>query len=95
MHARQFNNTLAPYRSCANNDVPHRGYRGQRYADAWKAVYLRDTVPRLQQYLDGIELDIEDVYAMQELCAFETVALGYSKFCELFTEKEWEAFDYS
>lgn len=58
-------------------------------------MYLRDTVPRLQQYLEGVELDIEDVYAMQELCAFETVALGYSKFCELFTEKEWEAFDYS
>jgi hypothetical protein len=29
------------------------------------------------------------------MCAFETVALGYSKFCELFTEKEWEGFDYS
>ncbi|KAG1741993.1 phosphoglycerate mutase-like protein [Suillus lakei] len=51
--------------------------------------------PRLQQYLDGFKLDVEDVYAMQELCAFETVALGYSKFCELFTEKEWEGFDYS
>ena len=38
---------------------------------------------------------MEDVYAMQEMCAFETVALGYSKFCELFTEKEWEGFDYS
>jgi hypothetical protein len=95
IEAKGFNNTLAPYRSCANNDVPHRGYRGQPYADAWKAVYLRDTVPRLQQYLDGVELDIEDVYAMQELCAFESVALGYSKFCELFRKEEWEGFDYS
>jgi len=24
----------------------------------------------------------------------QTVALGYSKFCELFTEEEWEGFDY-
>ncbi|KAG1782255.1 histidine phosphatase superfamily [Suillus placidus] len=95
IEAKDFNNTLAPYRSCANNDIPDRGYRGQPYADAWKAVYLRDTVPHLQQYLEGFELDVEDVYAMQELCAFETVALGYSKFCELFTEKEWEGFDYS
>ncbi|KAG1727933.1 histidine phosphatase superfamily [Suillus paluster] len=95
IEAKRFNNTLAPYRSCANNDIPHRGYRGQPYADAWKEVYLKDTVPRVQRYLDGLELDIEDVYAMQELCAFETVALGYSKFCELFTEKEWEGFDYS
>lgn len=52
-------------------------------------------MPRLQTYIDGFELNMEDVYAMQEMCAYETVALGYSKFCELFTEKEWEGFDYS
>ncbi|OAX39485.1 phosphoglycerate mutase-like protein [Rhizopogon vinicolor AM-OR11-026] len=95
IEAKGFNNTLAPYRCCANNDIPHRGYRGEPYANAWKALYLRDAVPRLQTYIDGLELNIEDVYAMQELCAFETVALGYSKFCELFTEGEWEGFDYS
>ena len=26
---------------------------------------------------------------------FKTVALGYSKFCELFTEDEWEGFNYA
>lgn len=26
---------------------------------------------------------------------FQTVALGYSKFCELFTEEEWEGFEYA
>jgi len=25
----------------------------------------------------------------------QTVALGYSKFCELFTQDEWEGFEYS
>ena len=25
----------------------------------------------------------------------QTIALGYSKFCELFTEQEWRGFDYS
>lgn len=25
----------------------------------------------------------------------KTVALGYSKFCELFTLEEWDGFDYS
>ncbi|KAG1871757.1 histidine phosphatase superfamily [Suillus subalutaceus] len=89
------NNTLAPQRSCTNSDNPNRGYRSQPHVNAWKAVYLRDTVLHLQQYFDGFVLDVEDVYAMQELCAYESVALGYSKFCELFTEKEWEGFDYS
>ncbi|EEB97798.1 hypothetical protein MPER_02809, partial [Moniliophthora perniciosa FA553] len=32
---------------------------------------------------------------MQQLCAYETVAIGYSKFCELFTEDEWEGFNYA
>ncbi|EEB99540.1 hypothetical protein MPER_00767 [Moniliophthora perniciosa FA553] len=32
---------------------------------------------------------------MQQLCAYETVAIGYSKFCELFTEDEWKGFDYA
>lgn len=26
---------------------------------------------------------------------FKTVALGYSKFCEVFTEDEWEGFNYA
>jgi hypothetical protein len=25
----------------------------------------------------------------------KTVAIGYSKFCELFTEAEWDGFDYT
>lgn len=25
----------------------------------------------------------------------QTVALGYSKFCELFTEEEWKGFNYA
>ncbi|KAG1818118.1 phosphoglycerate mutase-like protein [Suillus subaureus] len=95
IEAKGSNNSLCPQRSCANNDDPDRGYRSQTHVNTWKAVYLKDTVPRLQQYLDGFELDVEDAYAMQELCAYESVALGYSKFCELFTEKEWEGFDYA
>ncbi|KAG1792165.1 phosphoglycerate mutase-like protein [Suillus plorans] len=95
IEAKGFNNTLAPFRSCANSGNPNRAFRGVSRANAWIEVYLKDTVPRLQQYLHGFDLDVQDIYAMQTLCAFETVALGYSKFCELFTEKEWEGFDYS
>lgn len=28
------------------------------------------------------------------MCAYETVALGHSAFCELFTEKEWRGYEY-
>lgn len=28
------------------------------------------------------------------MCPYETVALGYSSFCNLFTVEEWKAFEY-
>lgn len=34
-----------------------------------------------------------DTYAMQSLCAYETNYLGYSDFCNLFTEEEWQGFE--
>ena len=45
--------------------------------------------------MTGINLTTSNLYAMQQLCAYETVALGYSQFCGLFTEEEWRGFDYS
>ena len=69
--------------------------RGRPHVAKWASIYLEDARKRLQPQLDGFKLTIEDVYIMQQLCAYETVALGYSKFCELFTEEEWEGFDYS
>lgn len=29
-----------------------------------------------------------------DTCAYETVALGYSAFCSLFTDKEWRGYQY-
>lgn len=29
------------------------------------------------------------------MCPYETVAYGFSKFCELFTYEEWQGFGYS
>ncbi|CCM05833.1 uncharacterized protein FIBRA_08069 [Fibroporia radiculosa] len=89
-----YNNTLAPWNACpnGNNDIYEMG---SWYQGNWTEVYLKDTVKRLQQYIDGVELDTSNVYIMQELCAYETVSIGYSAFCDLFTEEEWEGFEYS
>lgn len=32
---------------------------------------------------------------MQSLCAYETSSLGSSDFCSLFTQSEWEGFEYA
>ncbi|KAI0652160.1 phosphoglycerate mutase-like protein [Trametes meyenii] len=89
-----FNNTLAPWNSCENalNDI---STIGDGAVANWTQVYLQKTVPRLQKYLEGVNLDAADVHAMQDLCAYETVALGYSAFCELFTEEEWKGYEYA
>jgi hypothetical protein len=29
-----------------------------------------------------------------QMCAYETVSVGYSAFCDLFTEDEWRGFQY-
>ena len=70
-----FNNTLAPWNNCpnANNDIYNFGFNA---SDTWQNIYLKNTVKRLQQYIDGVELTIADVAAMQQLCAYETVSLG-------------------
>lgn len=44
---------------------------------------------------EGFTWSVADVYAAQNLCPYETVAYGYSKFCDLFTYEEWRDFGYS
>ena len=107
----QFNNTLAPYTTCNNTNINEKGDRGVWYTERWADIYLQNARKRLAKEIEGFDLTIEDVYTMQQLCAYEvsypcvlyrdlihalqTVAIGYSKFCELFTEEEWEGFDYA
>ncbi|KAJ7932197.1 phytase, partial [Mycena leptocephala] len=95
-----FNNTLAPYTTYVCERLRYfqdssKADRGRGYLAKWASVYLKKALRRLQPQLTGYTLTIEDVYVFQQLCAYETVALGYSKFCELFMEEEWDGFEYS
>ncbi|KZT05885.1 phosphoglycerate mutase-like protein [Laetiporus sulphureus 93-53] len=89
-----YNNTLAPWNACENANNADTDLSGWASGN-WTQIYLRDAVSRLQPYLSGFNLTASDVYAMQQLCAYETVALGYSEFCGLFTPEEWEGFEYA
>ncbi|KAI0273831.1 phosphoglycerate mutase-like protein [Gloeopeniophorella convolvens] len=90
-----FNNTLAPYMTCRNAGDKTKADRGTPFVAEWANVYLRTARARLQEQIPGYTLSIEDVYTMQQMCAYETVAIGFSKFCSLFTEEEWEGFNYA
>ncbi|PIL30835.1 hypothetical protein GSI_07003 [Ganoderma sinense ZZ0214-1] len=90
-----FNNTLAPYKTCPNAGDRSKSDRGVDYVKQWSAIYLEAALGRLQPQMHGYDLTIEDIYTFQQMCAYETVAIGYSKFCELFTKEEWKGFNYA
>ncbi|KAJ3564373.1 hypothetical protein NP233_g8339 [Leucocoprinus birnbaumii] len=90
-----FNTSLAAKLTCSNCKNKDKQGRSKWYSSRWKNIYLQNARERLAKDIPGFDLTIKDVYNMQEMCAYETVGLGYSKFCELFTEDEWEGFDYA
>lgn len=86
-----YNNTLAPYTTCAAEEwLSPKGDRLKQ----WDAVFLKDALKRLSPELSGHDLTIQDLKDMMETCAYETVSLGYSPFCSIFTEREWRGFNY-
>ncbi|KAH8112806.1 phosphoglycerate mutase-like protein [Phellopilus nigrolimitatus] len=89
-----FNNTLAPYDTCNNSNTATIGSFGTTMADKWADVYLQDALKRLSPLIEGVNLTISDVLGMQTTCAYETVALGTSEFCDLFTQEEYTNFEY-
>ncbi|KAI0322228.1 histidine phosphatase superfamily [Amylostereum chailletii] len=88
----EFNSTLASFGQCPNilqNYVLSAGH-----STKWANEYTKKTIERLQKNLKGVQLTPNDIINMQEACAYESVALGYSIFCILFVKKEWESFQY-
>ena len=90
----RFNNTLAGYANCpqGNAGVNRPAYQA---AAEWSSIYLADATDRLNAMSSGFNWTYRDVHHAQSLCAFETVAVGYSPFCGLFTYEEWEGYEYS
>ena len=91
----KYNNSLAGYELCPNSDG-YQSMGGDNASAEWQKVYLKDATKRLNALIEPADfLSTDDVYDMQSLCAYETVALGFSKFCDLFTYDEWEGYEYS
>ncbi|KAI0302585.1 phosphoglycerate mutase-like protein [Russula brevipes] len=96
-----FNSTLAPYYQCPNANNAIGGF-GAVQAGKWASTYTVPIIKRLQPFISGVNLTATDIVGMQQTCAYEacreilprSVALGFSRFCDLFTEYEWESFEY-
>ena len=89
-----FNDTLAGYDNC-NNSNTGVSAGGANASATWEAIYLQNATARLNELSPDFNWTISDALNAQSLCPYETVALGYSAFCDLFTYKEWQGYEYS
>ncbi|PSR75750.1 histidine phosphatase superfamily [Coniella lustricola] len=88
------NNSGAPYEICTNADITSRGSIGSTAATTFANNAFNKTLARLNSEVSGITFTPTDAIAMLELCSYETVALGYSAFCDLFTEQDYLNYEY-
>ncbi|PSN71649.1 phosphoglycerate mutase-like protein [Corynespora cassiicola Philippines] len=87
-----YNNTMAGYKACNRSSWG----LATKARDEWINVYLVDAHKRIAGMLEGdIDWTIMDTYNAQALCAYETVGLGFSHWCGLYTYAEWQGFEYS
>ncbi|KAF2099065.1 phosphoglycerate mutase-like protein [Rhizodiscina lignyota] len=88
------NNTLASYDSCANDNTDPIVALGDDDLEGYVAIYLKDATERLQKYApSGFKFTVNDTYAFQSICAYETAYIGQSDFCDFFTVEEWTGFE--
>jgi hypothetical protein len=88
------NNTLASYDSCVNDFNEPIADLGDQLLEKYIPIYLTEATARMQQYAPtGFTFNVNDTYAMQSICAYETGFLGESDFCTLFTADEWAGFE--
>jgi hypothetical protein len=90
----KFNNSLAGYYQCPNSRTGVSA-GGNNASMQWASIYLKNATARIAPLISGYDWTVADSYNAQSLCAYETVALGYSAFCSLFTYEEWQGYEYS
>ncbi|TAQ89790.1 hypothetical protein B7494_g1902 [Chlorociboria aeruginascens] len=89
-----FNNSLSGSDACPNS-YSSRNQGGNQANKEWYTIYLQNATSRFQSMIQNFDWTIDDTYAAQTMCPYETVAYGYSPFCDLFTYDEWLSFSYS
>ncbi|KAM0203771.1 hypothetical protein ACHAPQ_001199 [Fusarium lateritium] len=91
IEAPGFNNSLAGGLNCPNSAKADY----VTPVATWYEKYLKDATDRFNDVTEGFTWTPADVWAAQNMCPYETVAYGFSMFCDLFTYEEWEHFGYS
>ncbi|QIX01064.1 hypothetical protein AMS68_006581 [Peltaster fructicola] len=96
--ADQGADTLTPGDTCLRyaNDADDFGWNyGSWIVDIFKSTYLDAIHHRLLEDNPNLPLSENELYVMQEMCAFELMAIGESEWCNVFTHDDWEGFEYA
>ncbi|KIW95700.1 uncharacterized protein Z519_04285 [Cladophialophora bantiana CBS 173.52] len=89
------NNSGAPYEVCNNSNIASRGSIGTTVANKFANNAFNSTLARLNSQVSGnLTFTPTDAIAMLQLCSYETDALGYSAFCGLFTQEDFQNYEY-
>ncbi|KAF2116521.1 histidine phosphatase superfamily [Lophiotrema nucula] len=89
--------TLTPGDTCPEYlDDREEGYdKGARLTELYRSNYLNATRERFLNQNPSIEFNDEHLFAMQEICGFETTVRGSSPWCDAFTQDEFISFEYA
>lgn len=90
--------TLTPGDTCldyANNVDDHGHDYGHRQLALFQSTYLPAIAQRFLHDNPELPFTNDEIYTMQEICGFETIAKGYSSWCDAFSHAEWESFEYA
>lgn len=61
----------------------------------WRSIFASPIAARLNKEAPGAGLKTSDIRFLMSLCPLETLAKGItSHFCDLFTEEEFEGYEY-
>lgn len=91
-------NTLTPGKSCrkyVDNADDYGHNLGARKLLEFRSTYIPQIISRLMQAHPDFVFTESEVYSMQELCGFEILAKGRSRWCEVFTKSEMQSFEYA
>jgi len=85
--------TLTPYSSCG----AYSSSAGSKQSGQYQSVYTAPILARLNAWAPSFNFTEDDVFAMQEMCGYETVIRGSSPFCslDLINPDEWLGFEYT
>jgi hypothetical protein len=69
-----FNNSLAGYDNCQNANN-NRSAGGINALTEWANIYLQNATGRFQPMIEGFDWTINDTFAAQVMCPYETVGI--------------------